>query len=109
MTCSSPDHWHYLDVAFLNHLWDEEWGISKLFTLPKDSSKTRKKDIPTGDIAKVLAFYRCLDPGNHLSAVDWFNTTACDLILGIDGTHFNESRIYCELIVIEQQKEKIEQ
>ncbi|MEA3281888.1 MAG: hypothetical protein U9Q68_04900 [Euryarchaeota archaeon] len=19
------DHWHYLDVAFLNHLWDKEW------------------------------------------------------------------------------------
>jgi len=103
------DHWHYLDVAFLNHLWDEEWGLSKLFPLPKDSSKTRKKDISTMDIAKVLAFYRCLDPGSYLSAVDWFNTTACDLILGIDGTHFNESRIYRELTVIEQQKEKIEQ
>ena len=61
------------------------------------------------DIAKVLAFYRCLDPGSYLSAVDWFNTTTCDLILGIDGTHFNESRIYRELTVIEQQKEKIEQ
>jgi transposase len=93
----------------LNHLWDEEWGLSKLFPLPQDSSKTRKKDISTGDIVKVLAFYRCLDPGSYLSAVDWFNTTACDLILGIDRTHFNESRIYRELTVIERQKEKIEQ
>jgi transposase len=103
------DHWHYLDIAFLNHLWNEEWGISKLFPLPKETSKTRKKDISTGDIAKILTFYRCLDPGSYLSAIDWFNTTACDLILGIEGTHFNESRIYRELTVIEQQKEKIEQ
>jgi transposase len=103
------DHWHYLDVVFLNHLWDEEWGFSKLFPLPEETSKTRKKDISTRDIAKVLTFYRCLDPGSYRSAVDWFNTTACDLILGIDGTHFNESRIYRELTVIEQQKEKIEQ
>ncbi len=103
------NHWHYLDIAFLNHLWDEEWGLSKQFPLPEETSKTRKKDISTGDIAKILTFYRCLDPGSYLSAVDWFNTTTCDLILGIDGTHFNESRTYRELTVIEQQKEKIEQ
>jgi transposase len=103
------DHWHYLDIAFLNHLWDEEWDLSKLFPLPEKTSKTRKKDISTSDIAKILTFYRCLDPGSYLSAVDWFNRTVCDLILGIDGTHFNESRIYRELTVIEQQKEKIEQ
>nr|QNO42163.1 hypothetical protein DFAMPKKG_00008 [Methanosarcinales archaeon ANME-2c ERB4]QNO43067.1 hypothetical protein DICHBKDE_00008 [Methanosarcinales archaeon ANME-2c ERB4]QNO43267.1 hypothetical protein APKMFMID_00015 [Methanosarcinales archaeon ANME-2c ERB4]QNO45596.1 hypothetical protein MGFDKJCL_00031 [Methanosarcinales archaeon ANME-2c ERB4] len=103
------DHWHYLDVAFLNHLWDAEWDLSMLFPLPDETSKTRKKDIPTMDIAKVLTFYRCLDPGSYLSAVDWFNTTACDLILGIDGTHFNESRIYRELTVVERQKGKIEQ
>ena len=103
------DHWHYLDVAFLNHLWDKEWGLSELFPLPQDSSKNRKKDISTGDIAKILTFYRCLDPGSYLNAVDWFKTTACDLIIGIDGAHFNESRIYRELTVIEQQKERIEQ
>jgi transposase len=93
----------------LNHLWDEEWGLSKQFPLPGENSKTRKKDISTGDIAKILTFYRCLDPGSYLSAVDWFNTTTCNHILGIDGTHFNESRIYRELTMIEQQKENIEQ
>ncbi|KAF5413992.1 MAG: hypothetical protein C5S48_10520 [Candidatus Methanogaster sp.] len=103
------DHWHYLDVAFLNYLWDKEWGLSELFSLPQDSSKNRKKDISTGDVAKILASYRCLDPGSYLNAVDWFKTTACDLIIGLDRAHFNESRIYRELTVIEQQKEKIEQ
>ena len=100
------DHWHYLGVAFLNHLWDNEWGLSELFPLPEETSK---KDISTADIIKILTFYRCLDPGSYLNAVDWFKTTACDLIIGIDGMHFNESRIYRELTLIEQQKEKIEQ
>lgn len=103
------DHWHYLDVAFLNHIWDKEWGFSELFPSPEETSKNRKKDISTGDIAKILTFYRCLDPGSYLNAVDWLKTTACDLIIGIDQAHFNESRIYRELTVIEQQKEKIEQ
>ncbi|MCG7850023.1 MAG: IS1634 family transposase [ANME-2 cluster archaeon] len=103
------DHWHYLGIAFLNHLWDNEWGLSELFPLPEETSKNRKKDISTGDIAKILTFYRCLDPGSYLNAVDWFKTTACDRIIGIDGMHFNESRIYRELTLIEQQKEKIEQ
>lgn len=103
------DHWHYLDVAFLNHLWENEWGLSELFPLPEETSKNRKKDISTCDIAKILTFYRCLDPGSYLNAVDWFKTTSCDLITGIDKTHFNESRIYRELTSIEQQKEKIEQ
>ena len=103
------DHWHYLDIAFLNHLWEKNWNLSKLFPLPDETSKTRKKDIPTRDIIKILTFYRCLNPGSYLSAVDWFNTTTCDLILGIDKTYFNESRIYRKLTLIEQQKEKIEQ
>ncbi|MGP8331496.1 MAG: IS1634 family transposase, partial [Methanosarcinaceae archaeon] len=103
------EHWRYLDVAFLNHLWDNEWGLSELFPSPDKTSENRKKDISTGDIAKILTFYRCLDPGSYFNAVDWFKTTACDLIIGIDRAHFNESRIYRELTVIEQQKEKIEQ
>jgi len=103
------DHWRYLDVAFLNHLWDKEWGLSSIFPLPEETSKTRRKEISTADVAKILAIYRCLDPGSYLSAVEWLGTTACDSIIGIDGGYFNESRIYRELTAIEQQKEAIEQ
>src|SRR5665648_509368 len=39
------DHWHYLGIAFLNHLWDNEWGLSELFPLPEETDKTRTKDI----------------------------------------------------------------
>jgi len=104
------NHWRYLDIAFLNNLWDKEWnGLYKNFQLPEETSKTRKKEISTGDIAKILTFYRCLDPGSYLSAVEWFETTAFDLILDIDKANFNESRIYRELTEIENQKEQIEQ
>src|SRR5665648_1117918 len=39
------DHWHYLDIAFLNHLWDNEWGLSELFLLPEETDKTRTKAV----------------------------------------------------------------
>ena len=101
------DHWSYLDVAFLNHLWDD-WGLSDVFPSPEETSHTRKKDISTADIAKALTFYRCLEPGSYLSSAEWFEGTACDHILGIDGSHFNDSRVYRELTMIDALKEKLE-
>jgi transposase len=103
------DRWDYLDIAFLNHLWDKEWGLSDAFPLPDKTSEKRKKDIPTADVAKILTYYRCLNPGSYFSAVEWFETTSCNHIVGIKNAHFNESRIYRELTVIEQQKKEIEQ
>jgi len=103
------DRWDYLDIAFLNHLWDKEWGLSDVFPLPDKTSNKRKKDIPSADVAKILTFCRCLNPGSYFSAVEWFGTTSCNHIIGINGTHFNDSRIYRELTVIDQQKKKIEQ
>jgi transposase len=103
------DRWDYLDIAFLNHLWDKEWGLSEVFPLPDKTSNKRKKDISSANVAKILTFCRCLNPGSYFSAVEWFGTTSCNHIVGINDTHFNESRIYRELTVIEQQKKKIEQ
>ncbi len=104
------DHWRYLDIAFLNHLWDQEWkGLSSIFPSPEETNNTRQKDISTADIVKLLTFYRCLDPGSYLSAVEWFETTTCNLLLDMEPIHVNESRFYRELTAIEKQKEKIEQ
>ncbi|MDP2811345.1 MAG: hypothetical protein Q8O34_14465, partial [Rhodocyclaceae bacterium] len=104
------NHWRYLDIAFLNHLWDQEWkGLSGIFPSPEETSNTRQKEISTADIAKLLTFYRCLDPGSYLSAVEWFETTTCNLLLDMEPIHVNESRFYRELTAIEKQKEKIEQ
>jgi transposase len=104
------NHYRYLDIAFLNHLWDQEWkGLSSIFPTPEETSNTRQKEISTADIAKLLTFYRCLDPGSYLSAVEWFETTTCNLLLDMEPGQVNESRFYRELTAIEKQKEKIEQ
>jgi transposase len=104
------NHYRYLDIAFLNHLWDQEWkGLSSIFPTPEETSNTRQKEISTADIAKLLTFYRCLDPGSYLSAVEWFETTTCNLLLDMEPGQVNESRFYRELTAIENQKEKIEQ
>src|SRR3989304_7965562 len=104
------NHYRYLDITFLNHLWDQEWkGLSSIFPSPEETSKNSLKDISTADIVKLLTFYRCLDPGSYLSAVEWFETTTCNLLLDMDSKHVNESRFYRELTAIEKQKENIEQ
>jgi transposase len=95
------NHWRYLDVSFLDVIW-KQWKLSKIFPQSED------KDVQTSEIAKILTIYRCLDPGSYLSAVDWFNETALDRILHIDGQHINKSRIFRELDLIEDRKEDIE-
>ena len=95
------DHWRYLDVAFLDVIW-KQWKLSKIF--PQSDGK----DVQTSEIAKILTLYRCLDAGSYLSAVDWFNKTALDRILHINGQHINKSRIFRELDLIEDRKEDIE-
>jgi len=98
------DHWAYLDVAVLNHLWDN-WDLSKPFPASKN------KNISTANIAKILTFNRCIDPGSKLYAVEWFKETTCDHLLGIVNKRdcVNDSRIYRELKLIEESKEDIEQ
>ena len=95
------NHWRYLDVAFLDVIWNQ-WKLSKIF--PQSAGK----DVQTSEIAKILTIYRCLDAGSYLSAVDWFNKTALDRILHINCQHINKSRIFRELDLIEDRKEDIE-
>ena len=95
------DHWRFLDVAFLNFIW-EQWGISKIF------SQSDNKKVQTSEIIKILTIYRCLDPGSYLSAVEWYNRTAFDRILDINAEQINKTRIFRELDCIEDKKEDIE-
>jgi transposase len=95
------DHWRFLDVAFLNFIW-EQWGISKIFNQSED------KKVQTSEIAKILTIYRCLDPGSYLSAVEWYNKTALDRILHINTEQINKSRLFRELDLIEDKKKDIE-
>jgi transposase len=95
------DQWRFLDVAFLNRIWDQ-WGISSIFNQSDD------KKVQTSEIAKILTLYRCLDPGSYLSAVEWYNKTALDRILRINSEQINKSRIFRELDIIEDKKKDIE-
>lgn len=95
------NHWRYLDVAFLNYIWDQ-WELSEIF------NQSEKKKVQTAKIAKMLTVYRCLDPGSYLSAVEWFRKTALDRILHINAQHINKSRIFRELDEIEDRKTDIE-
>jgi len=99
------DHWRYLDIAFLGKMWDD-WNFSSVF--PASSKKGKDKDISTADVAKILASYRCLDPGSYLYATEWFKETAWGMMLKIDENKFNDSRIYRELTEIENKKDDIE-
>lgn len=90
-------HWHYLDVALLNHQW-ESWGLSYVFGKKTDTLK----------IAKILTFNRCLDPGSKLYASRWFRRTCLDYILKINYSQVNDDKIYRELVRIEEEKERIE-
>jgi len=96
------NHWRYLDVAFLNFIW-EQWNLSEIF-LP-----SKNKTIQTSDIAKILTIYRCLDPGSYLSAVEWSKKTALDRILHLNSQHINKSKLFRELDEIEDRKCDIEQ
>jgi transposase len=95
------DYWRFLDVAFLNFIW-EQWGISKIF------SQSENKKVQTSEIIKILTIYRCLDPGSYLSAVEWYNKTALDRILDINAEQINKTRIFRELDCIEDKKKDIE-
>jgi len=95
------DHWRFLDVAFLNFIW-EQWGISKIF------NQSENKKVQTSEIIKILTIYRCLDPGSYLSAVEWYDKTTLDRILHINAEQINKSRIFRELDCIEDKKKDIE-
>ena len=95
------DHWRFLDVAFLNFIW-EQWGISKIFNQSED------KKVQTSEILKILTIYRCLDPGSYLSSVEWYKKTALDRILLINAEQINKSRIFRELDFIEDKKKDLE-
>ena len=95
------NQWRYLDVAFLNIIW-EQWGLSKIF------NQSVNKKVQTAEIAQMLTSYRCLDPGSYLSAVEWFKKTTLDRILHVNTKNINKTRLFRELDEIEDRKTDIE-
>jgi hypothetical protein len=78
------DHWAYLDVATLNHKW-EELGLSSCF-----GKAIKGSDVSTGEIAKILTFNRCLAPGSKLYTSRWVRKTTLNHIIDIDYDKVND-------------------
>ena len=96
------DHWQYLDVATLDHIW-ERWGLSSVL-----DASSRDGGVSTCDIAKILVFNRCLSPGSKAYAARWVRKTALDHILDIDYAKVNDDKIYHELPKLEAKKHELE-
>ena len=96
------DHWQYLDVATLDHIW-ERWGLSSVF-----DASSRDGGVSSCDIAKILVFNRCLSPGSKAYAARWVRKTALDHILDIDCSKVNDDKIYHELPKLEARKNQLE-
>ena len=96
------NHWQYLDVATLNHIW-ERWGLSSVF-----DSSSQDGGVSTCDIAKILVFNRCVSPGSKAYAARWVRKTVLDHIIGIDYDKVNDDKIYHELPKIESSKKELE-
>jgi len=96
------DHWQYLEVATLDHIW-ERWGLSSVL-----DASSRDGGVSTCDIAKILVFNRCLSPGSKAYAARWVRKTALDHILDIDYAKVNDDKIYHELPKLEARKNELE-
>jgi len=96
------DHKAYLDVSVLNWIWESS-GLSSIFP-----SQKPRNHISTLEIAKILAFNRCIDPGSKSYAASWVKRTELDRILNIDTKYVNDDKIYHELTNIERCKPLLE-
>lgn len=93
-------HYKFLDVALANAIWDE-WELDGIFP-PKG-----KRDISIAIIARILTLNRCIDPKAKSNVPEWFGDTSLPWLLDVQPSQINSSRIFRELVFIEQQKQDI--
>lgn len=93
-------HDKFLDVALANAIWDE-WELDGIFP-PKG-----KRDISIATIARILTLNRCIDPKAKSNVPEWFADTSLPWLLDVQPNQINSSRIFRELVFIEQQKQDI--
>lgn len=90
----------YLDVATVSAIWDE-WAFDHVFR------QTGKRLLPLAAIARILTVNRCLEPAAKSQTPAWFRTTALPWLLKIPVGQVNTSRIFRELVAIEQHKDAL--
>jgi hypothetical protein len=93
-------HYAYLDVASASAVWDH-WRLNEAF------AERGNRDVEIETIARILVVNRCIDPAAKSQTPQWFRRTTLPWLLNVDPQHINASRIFRELTVIEQHKERI--
>lgn len=93
-------HYKFLDVALANAIWDE-WGLDAVFP------HKGKRDISIATVARILTINRCIDPKAKFNVPEWFRDTSLPWLLHVEPSQVNSSRIFRELVFIEQQKQHI--
>jgi transposase len=93
-------HYAYLDVASASAVWDH-WRLNEAF------ADRGNRDVGIETIARILVVNRCIDPAAKSQAPLWLRNTALPWLLNLNPHSINASRIFRELTVIEQHKERI--
>lgn len=96
----ATDHYAYLDIAVANSIWNE-LGLDHVF------HGDGKRDISIATVARILTINRCIVPSAKSATPEWFRGTALPWLLNVNTDQINSSRIFRELVVIEQHKEAI--
>lgn len=94
------EHYAYLDVAVANAIWDE-WKLDHIF------QGNGKRDISVATVARILTINRCIDPSAKSKTPEWFQGTALPWVLNVKASQINASRIFRELVSIEDHKEAL--
>jgi transposase len=93
-------HFKYLDLAAVNHIW-EEWSLDTPFTGHPN------EEVELSKIARILTINRCIEPTSKSQVVEWFQGTWLSHLLKVDHEKINVSRIFRDLSYIEDCKEQI--
>jgi transposase len=92
----------FLNVSLFHSIW-ERFEFGRVFTFA-DSNKI----LSTAHTVEILTLSKLLNPASHVKTVDWFQQTLLSEILKIDPDKFNGMKIFHELSLIHDRKNKLE-
>lgn len=93
----------YLPLAVFAALW-KAWGLTTLLDrlLPSDAVVAHSR------IILALVLHRCVAPASKLAACRWFPRTALPELLGVETSHFNNSRVHRALDAFSQVEDPVQ-
>jgi transposase len=93
-------HLAYLDVMVVSEIWDE-WQLDDVF------HTNSNKYIQTETIARILTINRSIDPQSKSKNPNWCQNTVLPWVLNFESKSLTVSRVFRELINIEEYKEAL--